>query len=70
MTYFICSLIFMVGACAGAVAAAILNYQSPKGIVNIVSDDTDGSKYLFLELEESIEALEKQDKVVFRIARK
>lgn len=70
MTYIVCSLIFLAGACVGAVATAILRYQSPKGTVRIVSDDTDGSKYLFLELEEGVDILEKQNKVVFRIARK
>ena len=70
MTYFICLLIFLVGACVGAVAAVKLCYRSPKGTIKIVADDTDGSKYLFLELEESVDILEKRDEVVFRIARK
>jgi len=70
MTYFVCLLIFLVGACVGAVAASILGSKSPKGTIKIVSDDTDGSKYLFLELEESVDILEKQDEVVFRVARK
>lgn len=66
MSMFILIMAFLLGALVGGFAIGIINSQPCSGRLRIDKSDSDGP-YLFLELKEPVESLEKRDYAYLKV---
>ena len=66
MSIFVLALAFLLGSLVGVVVAAIINSKPCSGYLRIDKSDPDGP-YLFLELQESVQELEKREYAYLKV---
>ena len=59
--------IFIVGLLMGSLIMYLRSHDDPIGIIRIDKSDPYDSPYLFLELSESIDVLEKKEQVTLKV---